>query len=77
MQFLEFTFQSFWHFAGIWLLLAVAFVGTSNLIAAFRAKHIPGPEGAVGAPGPMGPMGMRGDKGDVGICNCKCNDLKH
>lgn len=73
MQFLEFTFQNLWHFVGIWLLLAVMFIGTANVVRAFKTKNTPGP---VGAPGMCGPMGPKGDKGDTGVCNCKCNDLK-
>jgi hypothetical protein len=32
MQFLEFTFQSFWHFLGVWALLLVV----GNMVARIR-----------------------------------------
>lgn len=70
IQFLEFTFQSFWHFVGVWLLLLVFFAGISGTISAFRTKQgPPGPMGAAGMPGPQGP------KGDAGVC--RCNSVRH
>lgn len=77
MQYLEFAFQSFWHFVGCWFLLAVFFIGVGNVLRSLMIRNVPGPIGPRGDCGPCGPMGMQGEKGDVGVCNCKCNDLKH
>lgn len=75
MQYLEFAFQSFWHFVGCWFLLAVFFIGLSNVLRSLMIRNVPGPIGPRGDCGPAGPMGPMGMTGDVGVC--KCNDMKH
>jgi hypothetical protein len=39
MAFLEFTFASFWHFAGVFILIALVFHGISAVVEAFRRKQ--------------------------------------
>jgi hypothetical protein len=36
MTFLEFAFQSFWHFLGTFVLVAVVFQGTADILRAIR-----------------------------------------
>lgn len=36
MDFLQFTFQSFWHFAGVAILLGIAVQGLALCVAALR-----------------------------------------
>lgn len=36
MKFLEFTFQSFWHFTGMLFLIATSLNGIAAIIGAFR-----------------------------------------
>lgn len=37
MELLKFIFQSFWHFLGAWILVAVIMAGFASIIRAFRA----------------------------------------
>lgn len=76
MSLLEFTFQSVWHFFGMWILIGT--IG-AVLIAPFRAFGValskPGPEGPQGFPGPCGMTGQDGRDGKNGK-DCVCN-TKH
>lgn len=72
MDFLHFTFDGFWHFVGVWLLIAVVFGGAANVVQAFRTKYVPGPQGAPGPTGMTGPQGRDGPEGQ-----CRCNTVKH
>lgn len=72
MDFLRFTFDGFWHFVGVWLLIAIVFTGTANVIKSLRSTPVAGP---AGPPGPCGPEGMQGRAGADGVCNC--NSVKH
>ena len=38
MTFLEFTFQSFWHFSGMVILMWLVLAGTAWIAAAVRGK---------------------------------------
>ncbi len=38
MTFLEFTFQSFWHFSGMLILMWIALAGIALIAAAARGK---------------------------------------
>lgn len=72
MDFLHFTFDGFWHFVGVWMLIAIFFAGIAKVVGALRSTPVPGP---AGPPCPEGPMGIQGRNGADGVCNC--NGLKH